>query len=282
MRILIAGMEEITADYPQEVLRPIVLPKKVPRVSFGARTDLGRVRENNEDKFEFFIPEEPRSIAQRGLVFVVCDGMGGHAAGQIASELAAKTFLEVYLSHPSDDAAAAAHSAVLAANRFVLDTARTIPARRGMGTTFTALMLIEDRVLLAHVGDSRAYRLRSGELVQLSTDHTWCDEVVRLGIMSREEAEQHPHRHMLSRAIGTESDVTVDILWFETELDDVYLLCSDGLVNFVSDEEIGKVLAENGPCEATRKLVELALVGGGGDNCTAIVIRVDALENFEA
>ncbi|MBV6457130.1 MAG: Protein phosphatase PrpC [Fimbriimonadaceae bacterium] len=268
-------MEEITAEFLTDELHEPITLDWMPRITVGAKTDLGRVRENNEDKFEFYIPDDNAMLAKRGIIGVVCDGMGGHAAGQIASELACKTFLEVYLQHPSDDPAAAGRSAIVAANRFVLDVARAVPARRGMGTTLSAIMLIQNRLLLVHVGDSRVYRFRSGELTQLSNDHTWVEDVVRFGILPREEAEQHANRHMLSRAVGTEPDVPSDIEWFDLQRGDRYLLCSDGIVNFVSDPEIAAVLEVESPSGAAWKLVQMALAGGGNDNATALVFRVD-------
>lgn len=270
-------MDEITAEFLTEELQEPVALEWLPKVTIGAKTDLGRVRENNEDKFEFFIPDDHPLLAKRGIIAVVCDGMGGHAAGQIASELACKTFLEVYLQHPSDDPATAARSAIVAANRFVLDVARAVPSRRGMGTTLSSIMLIQNRLLLVHVGDSRVYRLRSQELTQLSSDHTWVEDVVRFGIMEREEAELHANRHMLSRAVGTEPDVPSDILWFDVEPGDRYLLCSDGIVNFVSDRDIAVVLGSDSPSGAAWRLVQMALAGGGNDNATAVVVRVDDL-----
>lgn len=271
-------MDEITADFAVAEVRPSAELQVRPRVTIAAKTDLGRVRENNEDKHEFYIPEDSGVLASRGMAFVVCDGMGGHAAGQIASELACKTFLDVYYNHPSEDASVAATSAVLGANRFVLDVARAIPSRRGMGTTLTALILIQDRALLVHVGDSRLYRLRGGELAQISRDHTWLVEAIELGLVSPEDAELHPNRHALLRAVGTEPKLDVDCDWLAPKVDDIYLLCSDGLDNHVSDAQIHETLLSNPPAEAAWKLVSQALIGGGSDNCTVLVVRVDALE----
>lgn len=271
-------MDEITAEYEVSQLLPTAPLKVRTRVRVGAKTDLGRVRENNEDKHEFYIPEDEAQLASKGLVFIVCDGMGGHEAGQIASELATKTFIDVYLSHPSLDTEAALRAAVGAANRFVLDVARAVPSRRGMGTTLSALVLLQDQGFVAQVGDSRVYRLREGALEQLTVDHTWVEDMVRGGVMTREIAETHPNRHMLTRGIGTESEANPDIFTFSLREGDVYFLCSDGLTNHVGDEEIGRTLDEFGPSEAAWKLVGSALVGGGSDNTTCIIVRVDSLE----
>jgi protein phosphatase len=271
-------MDEVTAEYQVAELVKAVPLRVKPCVTVAMKTDMGRIRENNEDKAEFYIPENPDALAGRGVVFVVCDGMGGHEAGQIASELAVKTFLDVYLHHPAREVESALQAAVAAANRFVLDVARAVPNRRGMGTTLSALVLVQDRGYIAHVGDSRVYRLRGGALEMLTVDHTWVEEMVRGGVLSREEAERSERRHMLVRAVGTESDWTPDILTFGLERGDVYLLCSDGVTNHVTDIEIGSVLAGCGPSEAAWKLVGSALSAGGTDNATCVVARLDDLK----
>lgn len=274
-------MEDITAEYDlQELTAPVEL-KFRPRVTLAARTDLGRVRENNEDKFDFYMPEDERSLATRGLMFLLCDGMGGHAAGQIASEMACKKFIAEYLHYPSSDPEAAARTAVALANRFVLEVARTIPSRRGMGTTLSALLLIQDRAMVVQVGDSRIYRLRGEALERLTEDHTWVEEVVKAGIMVREDAEIHQNRNMLMRAIGVdEADSSrPDIFWYDLQPGDVFLLCSDGLTNHASDEQIGEYLKSD-PSDAAWKLVDAALAGGGSDNCTVLIVRVDRLESL--
>ncbi|MFN3684206.1 MAG: PP2C family protein-serine/threonine phosphatase [Fimbriimonadaceae bacterium] len=270
-------MDEITAEYQTEQLAPLPPLRVRPRVTVAAKTDLGRVRENNEDKFEFFLPEDEAALATRGLVFVVCDGMGGHAAGQIASELACKTFLDVYYNHPAAEPEPAIRSAVSAANRFVADVAQAVPARKGMGTTLSALILLQDQAYTVQVGDSRVYRLRDGALERLTRDHSWVEEAVRSKLMSREEAEVHPYRHMLTRAIGNADDPP-DIDLYDLREGDVFLLCSDGLTNHVSDESIAMMLGTFGPSEAAWRLVQAALADGGSDNCTVLVVRLDALE----
>ncbi len=271
-------MDEITAEYTAEAIAPNAELRVRPRVTVGCKSDLGRVRENNEDKLEYYLCETDAQLATKGLIFVVCDGMGGHEAGQIASELATKTFIDVYLNHPSERPDEAARSAVMAANRFVLDVARAVPSRRGMGTTLSALMIVQDRAFIAQVGDSRVYRLREGELTPMTVDHTWVEEAVRSGMMDRETAEQHPYRHVLTRAVGTEQDVAPDIFQDEVKVGDVYMLCSDGLTNHVTDEQLPGLLAEGGPSQIAWNLVSHALVGGGSDNATVLVVRVDALE----
>jgi PPM family protein phosphatase len=170
-------------------------------------------------------------------------------------------------------------AAVAAANRFVLDVARAVPSRRGMGTTLSALVLIQDQGFIAQVGDSRIYRLREEAIEQLTIDHTWVEDMVRGGVMQREIAETHPNRHMLTRAIGTENDAEPDVFTFSLREGDVYLICSDGMTNHGPDEDLAKIMNENTPGDSAWKLVGAALVGGGSDNTTCIIVRVDTLEN---
>lgn len=274
-------MEEITAEFETASIVDAPALRVRTRVSVAAKTDMGRVRENNEDKHEFFIPSDDATLARRGMIFVVCDGMGGHAAGQCASELASKTFIDVYLNHPSADPIPALDSAVKAANRFVLDVARAVPSRRGMGTTLTALVLLGDQAYVAHVGDSRLYRLRDSKLEQQTLDHTWIDEAIRRGEVPKEAAETHPYKHVILRAIGTEESVDADIEARPFKPGDVFLVCSDGLINHVTDPQIETMLNENGPSEACWKLVGKALMEGGSDNCTVIVVRIDGMDAAE-
>jgi serine/threonine protein phosphatase PrpC len=271
-------MDEITAEYTSGQLAVPANLEVRTRVTVACKTDLGRVRENNEDKFEYFLPEDDSLLASRGLVFLVCDGMGGHAAGQIASELTAKTFIDVYLNHPASDAQVAMAGAVGAANRFVLDVARAVPSRRGMGTTLSGLILLQDRAYTVQVGDSRIYRSRNGEMATLTHDHTWVDEAIRLGTLTPEEAETHPYKHVLTRAVGTEAEVNPDIESHDVQVGDVFMLCSDGLLNHVPDDQIAEVMRSAAPSEMAWKLVGMALLGGGSDNITVIVVRVDSMD----
>lgn len=270
-----AGMEEITAEYSTNELKEAPALRCTLRLTVACKTDLGRVRENNEDKFEYFLSEEPASPATRGHVFLVCDGMGGHAAGQIASELACKTFIDVYLNHASPSASLAAEAAVQAANRYVFDIATTIPGRKGMGTTLSALLLVQDQAIVAQVGDSRVYRLRATSFECLTNDHTWVDEAIRRGELTPDQAATHPYRHVLTRAIGTEQSVTPDIFTHDVREGDTFLLCSDGVMNHVADDQLKTIMEQNSPSRAAWKIVNAALMDGGSDNTTVLVVRVD-------
>lgn len=269
--------EETTAEYLVDQIVESVPLRFRPVVSVGAKSDIGRIRENNEDKFEFYLSESNNDLATKGHIFVVCDGMGGHEAGQIASELACKTFIDVYRNHPGEDPAIAGRAGVSAANRFINDVARAVPSRKGMGTTLSALLLVQNRAIIVQVGDSRVYRLRDGKGELLTVDHTWVEETVRAGMMSREEAENHPYKHVIMRALGTEQSVEPDVFELDLQVGDSFLLCSDGVTNHVGDERVSEIMLAGTPSECAWRVVNEALVGGGSDNATALVIRVDEL-----
>jgi serine/threonine protein phosphatase PrpC len=187
-------MQEITAEFSAEELVSAIPNEPlriVPRVKFVARSEIGHARENNEDKFDFYEPDEEPLLAARGSVYLVCDGMGGHNAGQIASELAAKQFLHAYY-HLGGTAQEAARHAILQAHHYIAEMASKIPSRYGMGTTLTALILKQDEGILAHVGDSRCYRLREGVFEQLSRDHTLVARLVEQGVITPEQAKVSP------------------------------------------------------------------------------------------
>ena len=275
------SMEDITAEYAVADLLPAAELKALAKCTVAAKTDLGRIRENNEDKFEFYIPDDEATLAARGQVFVVCDGMGGHAAGQIASELACKTFIDVYLNHPAADVKDALVESVAAANRYVFLVSRSVAARKGMGTTMTAMVLLQNKAYVAQVGDSRAYRLRDDTLTQITEDHTYMHEMIRMGVLTPEQAAVHPQKHVITRAIGIDENVQCDVYEFEIHEGDTYFLCSDGVLNHVEDDQIQQILSSNGPAAATWKMVGAALLGGGSDNTTAIVVHVDELQKFD-
>ena len=272
-----SAMDEITAEYAVTDLLPAAELKVLAKCTVAAKTDLGRVRENNEDKFEFYVSDDEATLAARGQVFVVCDGMGGHANGRFASQ----TIVDVYLNHPAADVRDALVEAVQAANRYVFLVSRSVAARKGMGTTMTAMVLLQSKAYFAQVGDSRAYRLRNGELTQITEDHTYMHEMIRMGVLTPEQAAVHPQKHVITRAIGIDEQVQCDVYEFEIHEGDTYFLCSDGVLNHVEDDQIAQILSSNGPAAAAWKMVGAALLGGGSDNTTAIVVHVDELQKFD-
>jgi len=245
--------------------------------AIGARTDLGRIRENNEDKFEFYIPEDEDTLALKGSLYAVADGMGGHSAGQIASELALKTSIRAYYADSSPIVEESLRQAFQQANALIFDAARAVAERAGMGTTMTALAVRGREAFVAHVGDSRCYLFRNGDLRQLTEDHSWVNEQVKRGGLTVEEAEASPFRNVITRSLGNAPNVEVDVFAEEIKAGDVFLLCSDGLTGEVSDDEIRRVLSNSAPSPAAWELVDLALEHGGRDNVTALIVAVREL-----
>jgi serine/threonine protein phosphatase PrpC len=230
----------------------------------AARTDPGKKRRRNEDSY---VTEPP--------LFAVADGMGGAQAGEVASQLAAAALREG--NGQGDDAEARVVSLIQEANRRVWQRANEDAAASGMGTTITAALVEPDgRVVFGHVGDSRAYILRGDTLEQLTEDHSLVAELVRRGELSPQEAETHPQRSVITRALGTDPDVDVDTFAVQAISGDVFLICSDGLSTMVDDTTMGRAIAENrGDLDAAAKaLVNAANRGGGEDNITAILFEL--------
>ncbi|MCA9633158.1 MAG: serine/threonine-protein phosphatase, partial [Myxococcales bacterium] len=232
------------------------------------RTDVGRTRSHNED---FFLVDEALGL------YVVCDGMGGHAAGEVASRTAAETIRSALAGVADDPAVAgpALRAAVERANQSVHELGKADRSKRGMGTTCTAMLARGGKAILAHVGDSRLYVARHGELHQLSNDHTFLAEAVRQGVLTPEQAKASDHGNIVTRAVGPQERVLVDLLVFDVLPGDVLLLCSDGLHQYFEDaaELVGLLL--HGPSVAER-LVALANDRGGSDNITALVLQAEA------
>ncbi len=231
-------------------------------VELAGETDVGRQREANEDSYVVAVP-----------VFAVADGMGGAQAGEVASRTAADV-----LKERGDGAGTPEEELtelVREANRRIYRMAREDPSRRGMGTTCTAAMVTDRGVTIAHVGDSRAYRLRDSDLEQLTLDHSLVAELERSGQLSPEAAENHPQRSIITRALGPEADVEVDAHTHSARSGDVYVLCSDGLTGMVSDDEMAAILTgEKSLEEAVQSLIRAANQGGGRDNITAVAFRL--------
>lgn len=244
------------------------------RLVVGSATDIGLVRSNNQDQL----------LVAAGL-YAVADGMGGHAAGEVASLTAIKA-LNAAFEASGERTAAALESAAKAANRAVWEKARTNRGMLGMGTTLVALAVVENEhgtsgLAVAHIGDSRLYLYRDKSLSQVTVDHSLVQELVDEGQISQAQAAVHPQRHVLTRALGVEPAVEVDIIEITPENDDRYLLCSDGLPREASDDQIAAILSRfPDPSEAASELVELANSRGGSDNVTVVV--VDVLANDQS
>ncbi|MHB1521929.1 MAG: Stp1/IreP family PP2C-type Ser/Thr phosphatase [Ferrimicrobium sp.] len=229
-------------------------------ITYAAATDPGRVRSQNQDR-----------LFADGTVFIVADGMGGHAGGNVAAEVAvSETVASLKAGHRPE-------IAIENANRSILDRASSELALEGMGTTLT-MALIDTEESLAdvyNVGDSRAYLLRAGDLTQLTNDHTFVQELVDAGSITREQATTHRARHVLTRVLGVATEVEPDHFRVSLQPGDVVLLCSDGLINEVSNDEIARILASQTPDDAVDALVRSANNHGGNDNITVVVAKVE-------
>jgi serine/threonine protein phosphatase PrpC len=257
----------------------------MPRLVAAGQTHPGRQRPLNEDAWQI-APEADTGHrwAARGRLYAVADGMGGHAAGEVASQLALDTLLQQYYN--SDETplppAIRLERAVLEANLDIYEQAVAVDAQAGMGTTLVAAVIHEDRLTVANVGDSRAYLVRDGEAIQITEDHSWVAEQVKLGVMTDEQAENHAYRNVVTRCLGHKPGIQVDIFEHRLQAGDAILLCSDGLSNQVPADEIARVVTGHTPDESTDKLVDLANRAGGPDNITALVVQVVALSTAPA
>jgi protein phosphatase len=229
-----------------------------------AVTDTGRRRMRNEDAFVFEPP-----------LFAIADGMGGARAGEIAAGIAAAALKE---SRSSVNDEGSLEAVIDEANRQVWERSLADPGTSGMGTTVTAAYVdaAQNRVIFGQVGDSRAYRLRGETLVQVTTDHSLVAELVRSGVLTPEEAERHPQRSAITRAVGTESDIDADVVAVPAELEDLYLLCSDGLTDMLGADEIAATIleADRDPVAAADALVRAANAKGGDDNITVVLFEL--------
>ena len=233
-------------------------------------TDTGRKRRHNEDAF---VAEPP--------LFAVADGMGGAQAGELASSLAAAALKD--LQEPGGGGEERVDELIQQANRRVYERQSQDAAASGMGTTMTVALVEDGRVAIGHVGDSRAYLVRGGRLEQLTEDHSLVAELVRSGKLSPEEAEGHPQRSVITRALGTDPDVDVDTFSVETKPGDLFLICSDGLTTMVDDETILAEVARNREDlkSAAKALVRAANKGGGEDNITVVFFEIGAEDDLE-
>lgn len=246
------------------------------RYLFGSRTDIGLVRQYNEDNYYVF--DEAANHADLGMLIAVADGMGGHNGGDVASQVAVNTVASYYSTRRKDSPLDRLISTVEQANRQIFDISQENEGLYGMGTTLTTMVFRGRDAHIAHVGDSRAYLYREGQLTQLTDDHSLVAQAVREGILTPEQAARHPQRSIITRALGTKDAVEVDSLTIQVQPGDVMVLSSDGLHGFVDDEEIQGYLDTYGtePDVLAQHLVQAALARGGNDNVSLVTVRVEA------
>jgi len=242
-------------------------------ITCAGRTDVGIIRSGNEDNF-LMVPDKG--------VFIVADGMGGHAAGEVASEMAVRVIArEVGSLQGLNDEQVAERMrlSIRAANGAIFERTLTEHDKRGMGTTVTALTLFQSRFLIGQVGDSRAYLLRDGKLTQVTKDHSYVQEQVDAGYLTPEQARTHPYSNVITRCVGANADVMPDVYVGSVKQSDLFLLASDGLTGMLEDPQLAEIM-KNGlqPQEQVDQLIEEANRHGGLDNITAIMVRIDQVD----
>ena len=253
-------------------------PGGTMKVTVRAATDTGRVRDHNEDSYS--APRGKESPPGVDALLVVADGMGGHAAGEVASRMTVEGIVQS-LNDRGEESSKLRGNAFGAFLRRVLEEvnqkvwqAGQESDKRGMGTTCTLAAIRDDQLFLAHIGDSRAYLLRDGELHQVSKDHSWVEDAVDQGVITREQARTHPNRNVITRAIGLEPQPEIDTSVMALADGDLLLLCSDGLNSMIPDEDIHRILTTSGLEDVCRALIRAANSQGGHDNITVVVAKV--------
>ncbi len=247
-----------------------------PGFEVASLTDIGHQRINNEDSCLYWEPHSDEEFSRKGRLAVIADGMGGYEGGQEASRLAVETVRFVYDRDCSDDRQNALVTGLRSAHEAIHRFAVQHPQFTGMGTTCTALSIVERKLCFAHVGDSRLYLLRAGAVSRLTRDHSYVGRLVESGIVRLEDAESHPQRHILTAALGSGHEVIPHTPEQPVPLEegDVLVLCTDGLWSVVGEAELTRLALAEPPAEACLKLVNAALERGGPDNVTVVILRV--------
>lgn len=248
-----------------------------PGVEFASLTDVGCQRENNEDSCAYWEPASDADFAELGRLAIVADGMGGREGGQIASRLAVETFTKTYAAATDSEPQKRLLAALKDAHRCIQQRAKQDPQLSSMGTTCTALALIDSRLYFVHVGDSRLYFLREGKLRVLSRDHTLIARLLAKGLIRQDQAHDHPQKHVLTSALGVpdeEMEIDAPPEPLALRKNDVLMICTDGLWGQMEDGEIKKALDDQSPGAACRALVDLARHRGGPDNITVQMLRM--------
>jgi protein phosphatase len=255
---------------------PVDCSKPKPGLEVASLTDIGRHRANNEDSVLFWEPDCKEELVRKGRLAVVADGMGGYEGGQEASRLAVQTVRVVYDRDFQGDPQSALVAGLRSAHETIQRFAIQHPKFAGMGTTCTALAIVEGHLYFAHIGDSRLYLLRDGTASRLTRDHSYVGRLVETGMVRSEDAESHPHRHILTAALGPGREVIPDTPEQPIPLEegDVLVLCTDGLWSVVREAQLARLALQESPAEACVKLVHAALERGGPDNVTVVVLRV--------
>ena len=257
---------------------PVDCKSPKPGIETASLTDVGLQRANNEDSLLYWEPETDQEFRRKGRLAIVADGMGGYEGGQEASRIAVETVRHLYDRDFAGDPQTALLNAFLAAHNSIQRYAFEHPEFYGMGTTCTALAIVDRQLYFAHVGDSRLYLLRGESISKLTRDHSYVGRLVENGIVRSEDAESHPQRHILTAALGSGHEILPQLSEqpLSLEENDVLLLCTDGLWGVVGDQDLAQAAGTRPLADACMKLVRMALERGGPDNVTVQLLRVSA------
>jgi len=247
-----------------------------PGVELAGMSDIGCQRENNEDQYAYWEPADDEEFSLKGRLAIVADGMGGHEGGQEASRIAVETIQEIFAETPGGDPQSLLVTGLLTAHSRILHHADAHPELFGMGTTATAIALLDRQLFYAHVGDSRLYLVRGANISRVTHDHSYVGRLVENGIISSVEAESHPQRHILTAALGAGAEILPETPAQPIALQkgDVLILCTDGLWSLLTEDEIKTVVAGKEPLEACQALIKMTRDRGGPDNITLQLIKV--------
>jgi protein phosphatase len=245
-------------------------------VELASLSDVGCQRQDNEDQYSYWESDSDEQFERKGRLAIVADGMGGHEGGQEASRIAVDAIRQVYSQALEADPGSALAAGFREAHERIHRHAQDHPELRGMGTTATALVLLANRLYYCHVGDSRLYLIRGQRIQRLTHDHSYVGRLVENGIITSEEAEIHPQRHILTAALGAGPDFSPDVPEspLDVERGDTLVLCTDGLWGLLADQEVQQAVADHSPSDACSNLVDLAKQRGGPDNITVQVLQV--------
>ena len=233
-------------------------------------TDVGRRREMNQD----YMFTSETAVGKLPNLFIVADGMGGHKAGEYASQFTVDTMVDIIRNTEKEEPVAAIKQAVTEANRLLIKEAEADESKAGMGTTVVAATLMDKTLYAANVGDSRLYVLNQDTITQITRDHSLIEEMIRLGEMDKADAKDHPDKNIITRAVGVSPELAIDFFEIEINNGDIILLCTDGLTNMIEDEDIRRiVLSQRDIVERTEKLIETANENGGRDNITVVLLE---------
>lgn len=248
-----------------------------PGIKLGSLSDVGCHRENNEDRYQYWEPAGDEEFERKGRLAIVADGMGGYEGGQEASRIAVETIEHYYADSKPGDPQSLLLEGFQSAHLRIQQQGDENPGYQGMGTTSTAIAVVGSRLYYAHIGDSRLYLIRAAKISRVTRDHSYVGRLVETGIISSEEAETHPHRNVLTAALGVGIEIAPEFPRqpIALEAGDILLLCTDGLWGLVTEKEMQISVSNNPPQKACQRLVRIAKENGGPDNITVMVIRIE-------